>query len=84
MRDQTDVAFVYGATGTRVPDSHTYARKNCAALTSHASTWTAPMTEEPGLFLRNKRFWPTNLPKRLRQVPKEYHASWHIPIRASH
>ncbi|CAK0886710.1 unnamed protein product [Prorocentrum cordatum] len=76
-------AWAYGATGSYVPEGLNKAQSGWAALTSWALLWPTRSAEEFGAMMRTRRFWPTNLPKKLRRLPEDYFKCWHPPTLAS-
>ncbi|CAK0902787.1 unnamed protein product, partial [Prorocentrum cordatum] len=79
MQSQTDSAWVYGATGTYVPENLNKGEKGWACLAGWVLYWSARLAEEFGSMCRAKRFWPTNLPKSLRRLSEAYETCWHPP-----
>eukprot|EP00959_Pyramimonas_sp_CCMP1952_P343018 7185705-Pyramimonas_sp.AAC.1 len=41
------------------------------------------LAEEFGSMVRSRRFWPTNLPKKLRGLPEGHFVCWHPPALVS-
>ncbi|CAK0797072.1 unnamed protein product [Prorocentrum cordatum] len=84
MQSQTDSAWVYGATGTDVPENLNKGEKGWACLAGWAPYWSARLAEGFGGMCRAKRFWPTNLPKPLRRLSEMYGTCWHPPTLVSY
>ncbi|CAK0825434.1 unnamed protein product, partial [Prorocentrum cordatum] len=79
MQSQTDSAWVYGATGTYVPENLNRGEKGGACLAGRVLYWLARLAEEFGSVCRAKRFWPTNQPKSLRRLSEAYETYWRPP-----
>ena len=79
IRDDPNSDWVYAATGGRIPSDLNRPQQGWACIAGSLLFWKMRTTECFGDLMRNRRFWPTNLPKSLRVIPEKYHTCWHPP-----
>ena len=63
-----------------MPTSMSRGQRSWAALVGATVFWLSKTADEFGRMMVNRRFWPTNLVRRMRVIPQQFYNCRHMPI----
>ncbi|CAK0825167.1 unnamed protein product, partial [Prorocentrum cordatum] len=71
-------------TGAQIPSNLNRKEKGWAAIVGSIVFWLNKLADEFGRMMLDKRFWPTNLIRRLRVIPDAFYTCRHLPTSVEH